>query len=109
MPCSAKAKMCWSQSTAVNMLHTSVCYPESLSISHRLDVMRQSRGARPPVYFAYGTADTAVQPFDRTLAALRALDGEVVEERREGVDHGYDENANEECLEFRDWLGRTLL
>lgn len=85
--------------------------PEALSIPYRLDLLKNGRGPKGhvPVYMAYGTADTAIQPLDKTIEALRSCSGELELEVREGADHGFDEDAGDECEKFRDWLGKHLL
>ena len=83
--------------------------PESLSIPQRLAL---SSGLKQlPMYLIYGDSDTAVQRFDKTVDALKTVyeDGELEMEIREGADHAFDEDESEECLAFRDWVGRTLL
>lgn len=80
--------------------------PRTLSVTHRLGLMRQPR---PPVYLIYGTADTAVQPFVKTVEALRKTEGELTIEVREGLNHAFDEDAGEECEAFREWLGKYLI
>ncbi|ORY29969.1 Alpha/Beta hydrolase protein [Naematelia encephala] len=86
--------------------------PLQLSIPYRLDLLANSRNKKShvPIYFTYCEADTAVQRMEKTLAALRRNDGELVVDRIEGgAYHGYDEAPEIECLELREWLGRTLL
>ncbi|KAK4689115.1 hypothetical protein P7C73_g1000, partial [Tremellales sp. Uapishka_1] len=83
--------------------------PESLSIPQRLALRGVEELPRPPVYFVYGTADTAVNPFDKTLEALKRTKGELKVEVREGEGHAFDEDEREECAEFREWLGRFLV
>jgi len=62
------------------------------------------------MYLIYGDDDSAVQRFDKTVEALMKVygDGGLEVEVREGAEHGFDEDEEEECLAFRDWLGRTL-
>ncbi|OCF32862.1 hypothetical protein I316_05499 [Kwoniella heveanensis BCC8398] len=95
--------------------------PESLSIPQRLDLLTNSSSASGadqthllPTYFVYGTIDDKVQPMEKTLEAFDKLDqklgsGRFVAEKREGADHAFDEDPEEECEAFREWLGRTLL
>jgi hypothetical protein len=85
--------------------------PLQLSIPYRLDLLAKSRGGgqRLPVYLIYGTSDTAVQRFDKTVEALQGTKGGLEVEEREGLDHAFDEDPAEECTEFREWLGRALL
>lgn len=87
--------------------------PESLSITHRLDLITRSssRTKKPhvPIYFLYGTIDNKVQPMEKTIEVLTRSDGDLEIERLEGVDHSFDEDEREECLNFRDWLGKTLI
>jgi predicted esterase len=88
--------------------------PESLSILQRLNLLSQSqanqREVQKPMYLIYGDVDSAVQKFDATVEALKEVYGkEGLEiEVREGAEHGFDEDESEECLAFRDWIGRTL-
>jgi hypothetical protein len=60
------------------------------------------------VYLVYGTADRAVQPFEKTVECLREGTGELEVEVREGADHAFDEEASEECEAFREWVGVKL-
>jgi len=61
------------------------------------------------MYLIYGDIDSAVQKFDKTVEALQRVYGDGLEvEVREGAEHGFDEDEGEECLAFRDWIGRTL-
>lgn len=85
--------------------------PESLSITHRLDLLTHSAPAEEhvPIYLIYGDSDTAVQRFDKTVECLKRAQGQLEIEVREGLDHAFDEDESEECLAFRDWLGKTLL
>ncbi|WVF70738.1 hypothetical protein IAT40_005532 [Kwoniella sp. CBS 6097] len=91
--------------------------PESLSIPQRLNLLANSTsisGVVPPIYFVYGTIDDKVQPMDKTLEAFNKLDGKLgsgtfVAERLEGADHAFDEDPEEECEAFREWLGKTLV
>lgn len=88
--------------------------PEALSITHRLQLLADAGQSAPvPVYLIYGDSDTAVQRFDTTVDRLKAVcsaEGQQLEiEVRPGVDHAFDEDEAEECVAFRDWLGRTLL
>lgn len=85
--------------------------PEALSITHRLDIMAETSAASPhvPIYLIYGDSDTAVQKFDKTVECLRRVPGDLEIEVRPGLDHAFDEGESEECIAFRDWLGRTLL
>lgn len=87
--------------------------PESLSIPQRLKLLSDSNAKTDnhhvPIYLIYGDSDTAVQKFDKTVEALKGVQGELAIEVREGLDHAFDEDEKEECLAFRDWLGRTLL
>jgi hypothetical protein len=85
--------------------------PLQLSIPHRLDLLSRSNSAkqRVPVYLIYGTADAAVQKFDKTVEALKGTKGELVVEVREGEDHGFDEDPGEECSDLREWLGKMLI
>lgn len=85
--------------------------PESLSITHRLDLLADSPSAEQhvPIYLIYGDSDTAVQRFDKTVECLKRVPGELEIEVRAGLDHAFDEDESEECLAFREWLGRTLL
>ena len=85
--------------------------PESLSITHRLELASTARNKKPhvPIYLIYGTADDKVQPFDKTVDILRKSEGDLEIEVLEGVDHGFDEDEKVECLNFREWLGKTLI
>lgn len=83
--------------------------PEALTITTRLDLLAKHGASMPPTYLVYGTKDDKVQPFDKTEASLRKVKAEVVIERREGDDHGFDETPDEECPAFREWLGKVLL
>jgi predicted esterase len=83
--------------------------PESLSIPQRLDLLKASGGRHVPIYLIYGDSDTAVQKFEKTVDALKGVQGELEIEVREGADHAFDEVESEECLAFRDWVGRVLL
>jgi dienelactone hydrolase len=83
--------------------------PESLSIPQRLQLLSTSGpGGHVPIYLIYGDSDTAVQRFDKTVEALKGVQGELEVEVRKGADHAFDEDEKEECLAFRNWLGRTL-
>jgi hypothetical protein len=86
--------------------------PESLSIVQRCDMLSNSnaRDVQKPMYLIYGDIDSAVQKFDKTVEALNKVYGnEGLEiEVRAGAEHGFDEDEGEECLAFRDWVGRTL-
>jgi len=79
--------------------------PRTLSIPHRLRLLK----TRPPIYFALGTADTAVQPMEKTLEALKETRGDLEVESREGAEHMWDEDPGEECEVFREWLGKYLI
>ncbi len=84
--------------------------PETLSIPQRVDTLKG--GPIPPIYFIYGTDDNKVNPFERTLESLKKCNGageSLVIEERIGEDHGFDEDEREECLAFRQWLGKTLV
>lgn len=85
--------------------------PESLSITHRLTLLANARPSvsHVPTYLIYGDSDTAVQRFDKTVDCLKATSGELEIEVRAGLDHAFDEDESEECVAFREWLGRTLL
>ncbi|WVW82095.1 hypothetical protein I302_104100 [Kwoniella bestiolae CBS 10118] len=84
--------------------------PLSLSIPHRNDLARsKGLGQHVPTYFVYGTVDDKVQPMDITLKSFEGLKGGFEVERVEGGDHAFDEDAEVECEEFKQWLGRTLL
>ena len=80
--------------------------PRTLSITHRLSLLNKPR---PPIYLIYGTADSSVQPFEKTVAAMRRTEGVLEVEMRDGIDHGFDEDAAEECIAFRHWLGKHLI
>lgn len=70
----------------------------------------------PPTYLIYGDADDKVDPPESTIQMLAdmsergmfrdGVDAEV--EVRQGADHAFDEVPEEECLAFRDWLGKNL-
>jgi len=80
--------------------------PKQLSIPHRSGLLKTPR---PPVYLALGTADTAIQPLDKTLEMLRKTEGGLEVEVREGAEHQFDEDPGEECEAFREWLGKHLI
>ena len=80
--------------------------PRTLSIPDRLGLLKKRR---PPVYLALGTADTAIQPLEKTLDALRRTEGTLTVEVREGAEHQWDEDPGEECEAFREWLGKHLI
>jgi acetyl esterase/lipase len=82
--------------------------PEALSITTRLQLLTKLGAQRPPVYLVYGTADRAVQPFEKTVECLRESTGELEVEVREGADHAFDEETSEECEAFREWVGVKL-
>jgi predicted esterase len=85
--------------------------PESLSITHRLELLAKSSPSvsHVPIYLIYGDSDTAVQRFDKTVDCLKGASGELEIEVRPGLDHAFDEDESEECIAFREWLGRTLI
>jgi len=80
--------------------------PRTLSISHRLGLLKKPR---PPIYLVYGTADTAVQPFPKTVEALKRTEGVLEVEVKDGIDHAFDEEPAEECVAFREWLRKHLI
>lgn len=93
--------------------------PESLSLTTRLNKCASASRTRgeqawtlPPTYLIYGDRDNKVNPLEPTVEILREVEregkGRVVVEVREGLDHGFDEDAEEECAAFREWLGETL-
>lgn len=67
----------------------------------------------PPVYITYGTADDAVNPFDSTVAALRAAagpDGVIVVHEEQGLGHAYDEDEKwwDRAQALRSFLAQHL-
>lgn len=95
--------------------------PETLSIPQRLELLNRPippsgrRGVRPAeisypaIYFAYGGRDNEVQPMEKTLKALEGYKGTVAYECRAEQGHQFDQDPEEECLDFRTWLGEHLL
>jgi hypothetical protein len=81
----------------------------SLSITTRLEKAIGKGVKQPPMFFAWATLDDKVQLMDKTLALLEKYHGETQIWRVEGADHGFDEASGEQCEEFRDWLGKTLI
>ena len=87
--------------------------PLQLSIPYRLELLAKSQKAgrapaHPPVYLAFGTIDDKVQKFEKTIEAFNKVEGDFELEVREGADHAYDEEVNEECEAFREWLVKHL-
>ena len=99
--------------------------PLHLSVTHRLETLSKLSGVQgdrlagagaviPPTFLIYGDVDDKINPLERDVELLKQLDAqkrirggaEVVV--RPGADHGFDERADEECLEFRSWLGNNL-
>lgn len=94
-------------------------------MTHRLEMLSKLTGAQgkqvegagaviPPTFFIHGDLDDKVNPLERDAELLETLQGqgrvrgEVEVVVRKGADHGFDESPEEECAEFRKWLGRTL-
>ena len=83
--------------------------PKTLSITHRLDLATESGMKQLPTYLVWCTEDQAVQPMAKTIEALQRAATDLVVEKVEGGDHGFDEASGEECEGFREWLGGVLL
>ncbi|KAL1413379.1 hypothetical protein Q8F55_001140 [Vanrija albida] len=81
---------------------------ETLSITHRLDLIAKAEVPHPPVYLAYGTLDDKVQPLEDSVAALERTKGPFEVEVLEGADHQYDEDPEEQAAGFVAWLEVTL-
>jgi hypothetical protein len=83
--------------------------PKTLSITTRLEAATQEGVQQVPMYFVYGTIDDKVQPMGRTLEVMQQYKGKLDIWKVEGGDHGFDEDAGEECEGLREWLSQTLL
>lgn len=83
--------------------------PHSLSITTRMELAAKAGVPQVPMMFVYGTIDDKVQSMEKTLRVLEQYNGVVEIWKVVGGDHAFDESSGEECEEFRDWLGRTLL
>lgn len=81
---------------------------DTLSITHRLDLIAKAEVVHPPIYLIYGTLDDKVQPFEDTIAALERTKGPYEVEVLEGADHAYDEDPEEQATGFVAWLEATL-
>ncbi|ORX33803.1 Alpha/Beta hydrolase protein [Kockovaella imperatae] len=86
--------------------------PETLSLTRRLALVQTSGASTahfPPIYFTHPTADTAVQPQEKSIQMLKELVSSVTVETLDGLFHAYDEDAEVECPEFVAWLERYLV
>lgn len=68
-----------------------------------------NRGKIPPIYMVCPSEDVAVNPFDTTIEVLKECEGNVTVKVHQGEGHGFDEDEKEQCFEFREWIGKTLL